>query len=246
MTKPFQMLYLQASEPFKARYADVLTPQAVHLIDWLRDHYFEITKALARRPSTLIHGDFRLDNLCFDDDAGDVILFDWQTLGVGMWHPRFGLFPRARQFCGRSRGWHGLYTDRLLSRTDVETRSPRVGEEALRWEFDVCLLMMLHRLVPAEFQDMLDLGDGRGNELLSDVDGAHHDTRSGHRSGCAAALAAGPCRYALVGSSCSSLIARAPVREGENQCEPDADRRRRRCPRVVRSPSRRRGAASRR
>lgn len=33
---------------------------------------------------SLMHGDYRLDNLLFDRDAGRVTVVDWQTLGVGL------------------------------------------------------------------------------------------------------------------------------------------------------------------
>ena len=47
-------------------------------------HLAEHSSRLARRPQTLIHGDFRLDNMFFDpDELGDVVVVDWQVSGVG-------------------------------------------------------------------------------------------------------------------------------------------------------------------
>ena len=47
-------------------------------------HLAEHSARLARRPQTLIHGDFRLDNMFFDpDELGDVAVVDWQVSGVG-------------------------------------------------------------------------------------------------------------------------------------------------------------------
>jgi hypothetical protein len=34
-------------------------------------------------PLSLLHGDYRLDNLMFGPDADDVVAIDWQTLTVG-------------------------------------------------------------------------------------------------------------------------------------------------------------------
>ena len=34
-------------------------------------------------PFTVLHGDYRLDNLLFDPDGADVVAVDWQTLAVG-------------------------------------------------------------------------------------------------------------------------------------------------------------------
>lgn len=33
---------------------------------------------------SLLHGDYRLDNMLFDPDAGSITVVDWQTLGVGL------------------------------------------------------------------------------------------------------------------------------------------------------------------
>ena len=47
-------------------------------------HLAEHSAVVARRPQTLIHGDFRLDNMFFDpDEHGDVAVVDWQVSGVG-------------------------------------------------------------------------------------------------------------------------------------------------------------------
>lgn len=162
--KPLQMMYRRATDPFKARYQDVLTPHARSLIDWLRDNYFSLMTALESRPSTLVHGDFRLDNLCFDDETGDVILFDWQTLGVSCGSIDLAYFLSAAISEDAPAG----SVDELLEyyRQELGKQGVDVAPEVLRWEYDVGLLAMLHRLVPAEFQDMLDLGDGRGNEII--------------------------------------------------------------------------------
>ncbi|MEE8045268.1 MAG: phosphotransferase, partial [Dehalococcoidia bacterium] len=41
----------------------------------------EVIDAIAKPPITLIHGDYRLANLFFDDSVGGVVAFDWQTVG---------------------------------------------------------------------------------------------------------------------------------------------------------------------
>lgn len=164
-TKPLHMMYLRATEPFKDRYRHVLTPNAVYLIDWLRDNFFALWEALEERPLTLVHGDFRLDNLCFDDQRGEVILFDWQTLGVGSGAIDLAYFLSAAVTEDASEGTiDGLLED---YRIEMAAHGVDIAPEVLRWEYDLGLLAMLHRLVPAEFQDMLDLGDGRGTELLA-------------------------------------------------------------------------------
>ena len=70
--------------------AQVGTPGAMGVLvpDWLSellqvnaDHYDELFDLGAgRRPHTLLHGDFRIDNMMFGDPAGDrpFVLLDWQ------------------------------------------------------------------------------------------------------------------------------------------------------------------------
>jgi len=52
----------------------------------IRDHYWELMQAMSRLPWTLIHQDYRSDNLLFErdldrDDA--VVILDWQGIGRG-------------------------------------------------------------------------------------------------------------------------------------------------------------------
>ncbi len=55
------------------------------LLDWLAEHGGELRVVLGQLPQTLLHVDFRLDNLFFSDDTADaeVTLFDWQATGIG-------------------------------------------------------------------------------------------------------------------------------------------------------------------
>lgn len=54
-------------------------------LDWLEENLGEIQRRLASRPCTLLHGDYRLDNLFFDDGRGDsrAIVSDWQVPNWG-------------------------------------------------------------------------------------------------------------------------------------------------------------------
>lgn len=76
-------LYPQAQAVFRERYAGVLEPEYMALCEALAEH----TAATDRTPEcvSLVHGDFRLDNLLFDIKGGaeSVAVLDWQTLGIG-------------------------------------------------------------------------------------------------------------------------------------------------------------------
>lgn len=67
---------------FRERYADRLHPDHLALGADLVTH---LDAYLERQPSarSLTHGDFRVDNILFDTDAGQAWIVDWQTLGTG-------------------------------------------------------------------------------------------------------------------------------------------------------------------
>lgn len=76
-------LYPQAQATFRERYRDVLEPEYMALCKALA----EITAATDRvtEKTSLVHGDFRLDNVLFDIKGGaePVAVLDWQTLTIG-------------------------------------------------------------------------------------------------------------------------------------------------------------------
>ncbi|WP_285712690.1 phosphotransferase [Erythrobacter oryzae] len=76
-------LYPQAQAIFRDRYRDALEPEFMALCEELA----EITVATERAhtATSLVHGDFRLDNVLFDIRGGQepIAVLDWQTLTVG-------------------------------------------------------------------------------------------------------------------------------------------------------------------
>lgn len=69
---------------FLERYGDALTAEARELVEWLCPRLGAYMGGHSG-PTTIIHGDFRTDNLLFDGRGGEVPLttVDWQTLGHG-------------------------------------------------------------------------------------------------------------------------------------------------------------------
>jgi len=49
----------------------------------VRDHYWPIMQQLAEEPWTLLHIDFRCENLMFQADGSGLVVLDWQSLGRG-------------------------------------------------------------------------------------------------------------------------------------------------------------------
>lgn len=86
-------LYPQAQALFRDRYADSLEPEYMRLCEVLNEaaaSWFGREQAAV----SLVHGDFRLDNMLFDiNDGGEPIaVLDWQTLGAGSPFTDLGYF----------------------------------------------------------------------------------------------------------------------------------------------------------
>lgn len=78
------MGYDMACDGFLANFADGLPAAAVAAVDPLRGRVGELIDAMCAGPHTLVHGDFRLDNLVFPADGdGGPLLFDWQNVARG-------------------------------------------------------------------------------------------------------------------------------------------------------------------
>lgn len=70
---------------FTAKFGYVLPDGATAVGEAVKHRYWGLMEALGQMPWTLIHQDFRVDNLFFDDLASGepVVIIDWQGLGRG-------------------------------------------------------------------------------------------------------------------------------------------------------------------
>ncbi len=77
-------LYPQAQAIFRERYADTLEPELMAICEQLND-LVEVYFTRVPAECSVIHGDFRLDNLLFDVRGGTdpIAVVDWQTTGAG-------------------------------------------------------------------------------------------------------------------------------------------------------------------
>jgi aminoglycoside/choline kinase family phosphotransferase len=71
-------------EPFVARYGDRIGPEGVALGGWVQEHCEEIYRRAADGPVTVVHNDFRMDNLLFDpldpSRPEGFAVVDWQLM----------------------------------------------------------------------------------------------------------------------------------------------------------------------
>ncbi len=83
-TDQVKALYPNAQAIFRERYADTLEPEFMALCEELNEasEYWFGRQAPIR---SIVHGDFRLDNMLFDIKGGaeDIAVLDWQTIAVG-------------------------------------------------------------------------------------------------------------------------------------------------------------------
>ena len=77
--------YVQVWPQFLERFGDMLSPQMVALGETIGEKAGNIMDQLAMPPRTIIHGDFRLDNLLFGTEQGEPTLavIDWQIASRG-------------------------------------------------------------------------------------------------------------------------------------------------------------------
>lgn len=77
-------IYRRAWPVFEQRFHDELTPQMRTISDWNHQHGPALIQRLSRSPRTLLHGDFRADNLMFHDSGPEPLtIIDWQGVMTG-------------------------------------------------------------------------------------------------------------------------------------------------------------------
>ena len=80
-----QQMYAQSYGPFLEALETDLPDEFVEVVRRLEPHVAEIKRELSRPPVTLLHGDFRLDNLLFGrhDSDPSLAVVDWQACRRG-------------------------------------------------------------------------------------------------------------------------------------------------------------------
>jgi thiamine kinase-like enzyme len=159
-----QMRFRQYVDRYLAEEGANLTPARRDLIGWLKQHGITLTETFSKEPATLLHGDFRLDNICFDDATGDVVLFDWQTMLAGPAASDLAYFISATLPGDENED----RVDELIDtyHAELSSQGVDVARERLRWQYEVGMLTMLHRLLPTTDPGQMELEAGRGLPLL--------------------------------------------------------------------------------
>ena len=159
-----QMRYLQSVDRYIAEAGSDLSSGLASILKWLKQNGIPLTETYGNSTATLLHGDFRLDNICFDDTTGEVILFDWQTMLSGPGCADLAYFISATLPADAEE----QRVDELIDiyRDELVRNGVQVDRASLRWQYEVGMLCMLHRLVPTVYDDQMDLDSDRGLPML--------------------------------------------------------------------------------
>lgn len=122
--------YQQAWGPFVEGFSAEVPADVLHLGERLRSKVIDLMNEFAQPPRTIMHGDYRLDNMFFATaDGGDPLaVIDWQIMSQGR-----GVFDVAYFLCGTLspgdrkehemallRMYHGVLTERGVTGYDFE------------------------------------------------------------------------------------------------------------------------------
>lgn len=77
-----QASYVRNRDEFVARFGGVLADGMLARLDAIQERIPELCSSLAAEPWTVLHGDFRLDNVLFRPN-GDTVVLDFQALSLG-------------------------------------------------------------------------------------------------------------------------------------------------------------------
>ena len=159
----FHAIYLDNRKTFERRVKPMFRPAVYELARSVRRSGLERIRTLhARAPRCLLHADFRLDNLFFDD-AGDVAsVIDWQSCNRGP-----AVLDVAYFLTGSvDPSTPETVIDDLLAHYHAGLVDAGVQDyplSQLRVDYDEALLLLLHRMSGL---DTLEFGDDRGAELI--------------------------------------------------------------------------------
>jgi len=75
----------------KKTFPEKVSAKEMEVFSWLKANNKKLDQYTKTRPHTLVHSDFRLDNLFFDRERNDIALVDWQASfpAMGLFDPCF-------------------------------------------------------------------------------------------------------------------------------------------------------------
>jgi hypothetical protein len=77
----FAQMWPALWQMFQPNFGHMLSPEGLALGEWITTNYWHACEEFSKAPWTMLHLDYRVDNLMFDRDR--VAVIDWQSLGRG-------------------------------------------------------------------------------------------------------------------------------------------------------------------
>ena len=148
---------VQARPAFDALFPESAARLAPYL-DEGREHGIEHTQQLAAGPTTLLHHDLRLDNLMFEGE--EVIFIDWQLVRRG--HPAYDL----AYFLSSAVTDEGSAEELINHYHQALCGNGVSGYSRAQLHNDYATALRVVAMSLSSV-DQVDVGDGRGRELLS-------------------------------------------------------------------------------
>lgn len=128
-------LYPQAQAVWRERYADTLEPEFMQLCETVAEHNTSVFTDEPPAPISLVHGDFRLDNMLFDIKGGaePIAVLDWQTVTIGNPMTDIGYFLG----CGIGDELRRQHEDRLIDLwlSEMAARGVKLSRAEIRDDY---------------------------------------------------------------------------------------------------------------
>ncbi|MEM7364162.1 MAG: phosphotransferase [Pseudomonadota bacterium] len=155
------MIYLPSIEPTFTNFGHLFDDNRKHILSTVGDQLVDLWMPSRTNDLTFIHGDYRQDNVLFEKNASDVLVFDWQTFCVGE-----GIFDIGYFMCQSVDSDRRQQIDQEVVRLYVDT----LASLGIQYSFDqawadyrrTILCCLVYAIVDT---GTLDTGNDRGRQL---------------------------------------------------------------------------------
>jgi hypothetical protein len=160
-----EVMYTKGRPAFQAQFGAARSARFLEFADWLAVGGTPVMKRLAEAPATLLHGDYRLDNLFLEGEGADarVTAFDWQTVsrGPGVLDVAYFISGNLPPELAREvdRALLRAYHDELVARGVADYDF----ESCLR-DYETCMCFVAYRMITG--MHLLDFTNARGRALV--------------------------------------------------------------------------------
>ena len=164
LPKVSQASYARNREEFIGRFGELVGDEKMRVIDDTQDRLEDLLEPLAQDPWTLLHGDYRLDNIMFRPN-GEIVVIDYQLLSKGRpgWDVAYFITTAlSADYKSEEETMLKHYHETLL-RAGITNYS----FEELVYDVELTKLLLAHRLVGS--RDAFDTELQNSDETFVDV-----------------------------------------------------------------------------